>query len=55
VRRTGIQNLRHEATNRLFEIGLNIMEVASFTGHKDLRVLHRYTHMKTEDLARKPG
>ena len=60
VRRAGIVNLRfhdlrHEATTRLFEKGLNIMEVASITGHKDLRMLHRYTHLKAEDLARKLG
>jgi integrase len=60
VRRTGIENLRfhdlrHEATTRLFEKGLNIMEVASITGHKDLRMLRRYTHLKAEDLARKLG
>ena len=60
VRRAGIENLRfhdlrHEATTRLFEKGLNIMEVASVTGHKDLRMLRRYTHLKAEDLARKLG
>lgn len=57
-------NLRHEATTRLFERGLNIMEVASVTGHKNLpacalhadrRMLRRYTHLKAEDLARKLG
>ena len=60
VRRACIENLRfhdlrHEATTRLFEKGLNIMEVASVTGHKDLRMLRRYTHLKAEDLARKLG
>jgi integrase len=60
VRRAGIKDLRfhdlrHEATTRLFEKGLNIMEVASITGHKDLRMLRRYTHLKAEDLARKLG
>ena len=60
VRRAGIKDLRfhdlrHEATSRLFEKGLNIMEVASITGHKDLRMLRRYTHLKAEDLARKLG
>ena len=60
VRRAGIENLRfhdlrHEATTRLFEKGLNIMEVASITGHKDLRMLQRYTHLKAEDLALKLG
>ena len=60
VRRAGIENLRfhdlrHEGTTRLFEKGLNIMEVASITGHKDLRMLRRYTHLKAEDLALKLG
>ena len=60
VRRACIENLRfhdlrHEATTRLFEKGLNIMEVASVTGHKDMRMLRRYTHLKAEDLARKLG
>jgi DNA-binding XRE family transcriptional regulator len=31
------------------------MEVASITGHKDLRMLRRYTHLTAEDLARKLG
>ena len=31
------------------------MEVTSITGHKDLRMLHRYTHLKAEDLALKLG
>ena len=26
------------------------MEVASITGHKDLRMLRRYTHLSAEDL-----
>ena len=58
VRRAGIEDfhfhdLRHEATSRLFERGLNIMEVAAITGHKDLRMLQRYTHLRAEDLAKK--
>jgi integrase len=60
IRRAGIEglrfhDLRHEATTRLFEKGLNIMEVASITGHRDLRMLRRYTHLKAEDLAQKLG
>ena len=31
------------------------MEVASITGHKDLRMLQRYTHLRAEDLAKKLG
>lgn len=44
-------DLRHEATSRFFEMGLNIMEVSTITGHKDLKMLKRYTHLKAEDLA----
>lgn len=46
-------DLRHEATSRLFEAGLGVMEVASVTGHKDLRMLARYTHPRARDIARK--
>ena len=60
TRRAGIEDLRfhdlrHEATSRFFELGLNVMEVAAITGHKDLRMLQRYTHLKAEDLAKKLG
>lgn len=48
-------DLRHEATSRLVEKGLEILEVATITGHKDLRMLKRYTHLKAENLARKLG
>jgi len=44
-------DLRHEATSRLFEKGLNPMQVAAITGHKTLQMLKRYTHLKAEDLA----
>jgi integrase len=48
-------DLRHEAASRLFEKGLNVMEVASITGHKSLQMLKRYTHLRAEDLAKKLG
>ena len=44
-------DLRHEATSRFFERGLNPMQVAAITGHKTLQMLKRYTHLKAEDLA----
>ena len=58
IRKTGLQDLhfhdlRHEATSRFFELGLNVVEVAAITGHKDLKMLQRYTHLRAEDLARK--
>jgi integrase len=46
-------DLRHEATSRFFEKGLNVMEAASVTGHKDLRMLKRYTHLDASKLALK--
>jgi integrase len=48
-------DLRHEATSRLFERGLNVMEVALVTGHQDLRMLKRYTHLRAEDLVGRLG
>lgn len=44
-------DLRHEATSRLFEKGLNIAEVRGITGHKSLSSLERYVHMDTSKLA----
>jgi len=46
-------DLRHEATSRLFELGLELMEVSSITGHKDLRMLRNYTHLRPENLVKK--
>jgi len=46
-----LHDLRHEATSRFFEMGFNIMEVSAITGHKDLAMLKRYTHLRAEDLA----
>ena len=59
-RRAGIQDLRfhdlrHEATSRFFEKGLNPMQVAAITGHKTLQMLKRYTHLRAEDLAKMLG
>ncbi len=59
-RRAGIKglrfhDLRHEATSRLVEKGLNHMQVAAITGHKTLQMLKRYTHLRAEDLAKLLG
>ena len=48
-------DLRHEATSRLFEKGLNPMQVAAITGHKTLQMLKRYTHLRAEDLVGRLG
>jgi integrase len=46
-------DLRHEAVSRLFEIGLNPIEVGMITGHKTLSMLQRYTHLRSEELVAK--
>jgi len=46
---------RHEATSRLFEKGLNVMEAAAQTGHKTLQMLKRYTNLRAKDIATKLG
>ena len=46
-------DLRHEAVSRFFELGLNTAEVASISGHRDLRMLFRYTHLRAENLVQK--
>lgn len=46
-------DLRHEAISRFFERGLSIPEVALISGHRDYRMLVRYTHLRAEDLLRK--
>lgn len=43
-------DLRHEAVSRLFEKGLDVMSVATISGHRELRMLQRYTHLRAEDL-----
>jgi integrase len=48
-------DLRHEAVSRLFERGLNVLEVAAISGHKELKMLSRYTHLKASALVAKLG
>ncbi len=43
-------DLRHEGTSRLFEAGFQIQQVALVTGHKDWKMLRRYTHLRPETL-----
>jgi integrase len=58
VRRAGLvdlrfHDLRHEAISSFFEKGLNVPEVALISGHRDPRMLFRYTHPRAEDVAAK--
>ena len=48
-------DLRHEAVTRLFEKGLNPIEVGMVSGHKTLSMLQRYTHIRSQDLVSKLG
>ncbi|MFK2893682.1 site-specific integrase [Dyella flagellata] len=50
-----IHDQRHEATSRIAKKIPNLVELASVTGHKDLRMLQRYYHPRAEDLAKKLG
>lgn len=59
VQRAGLEDfrfhdLRHEAISRLAERGdLSILEVAAISGHRDLRLLQRYTHLSAGKIAQK--
>lgn len=46
-------DLRHEAVSRFFEMGLSVPEVSLISGHRDTRMLLRYTHLKPEVIASK--
>jgi integrase len=48
-------DLRHEAISRFFELGLSIPEVALISGHRDFKMLFRYTHLRPADVAKKLG
>ena len=43
-------DLRHEAVTRLFEKGLNPIEVGVISGHRSIGMLQRYTHLSASDL-----
>lgn len=46
-------DLRHEAISRFFEAGLSVAEVSLISGHKDPRMLFRYTHPQREQIIAK--
>jgi integrase len=57
-RRAGVEDLRfhdlrHKAISRFFEHGLSVPEVSAISGHKDPRMLRRYTHLRAESIAEK--
>lgn len=48
-------DLRHEGVSRLFEQGYTIEQVALVSGHRDWKMLARYTQIKAKDLHRQPA
>lgn len=47
---------RHEATSRLAEsCQYDLLELQAITGHRDIRMLQRYTHYCVTALAKKMG
>jgi integrase len=55
IKNLHFHDLRHEATSRLFEAGLRIEQVALVTGHRDWKMLKRYTHLRPEHLPKAPA
>lgn len=50
-----LHDLRHEGASRLFERGLNVMEVATITGHRSVQTLKRYVQLDPKQLVSKLG
>lgn len=55
TRRCDIKNLhfhdlRHTAITRYARAGLNTIQLSVISGHKDIRMLARYTHLKAEEM-----
>ena len=48
-------DLRHMALTKLSVKFTNILELASISGHRELKMLQRYVHIKAEDLVQKLG
>lgn len=51
-----LHDLRHEGASRYADkAGFSTIELAAITGHKDLRMLKRYTHPDAKELAKRMG
>jgi integrase len=46
-------DFRHESISRMSDLGLNVIELSSISGHKTLAMLKRYTHPCQETLLKK--
>lgn len=47
-----LHDLRREDISRFAEMGLTSAELAIISGHRDPRMLMRYTHLKPANLAK---
>ncbi|MBY4802075.1 site-specific integrase [Burkholderia cepacia] len=48
-------DLRHTAITRYARLGMNPIQLAMISGHKDILMLARYTHLKAEELVNMIG
>lgn len=46
-------DLRHEGISRMHEMGLTLPEIQSISGHRELKMLERYSHAATDALVAK--
>lgn len=53
IKRLRFHDLRHEGISRLFENKLSVPEVALVSGHRDLKQLHKYTHLRVQAIGKK--
>ena len=53
IKNLHFHDLRHEGISKLFEKGLSIPEVSLISGHRDYKMLFRYTHLRPEDILTK--
>ena len=52
IRDLRFHDLRHEATSRFAERGMDVLRIAAITGHSSMQMLKRYTHFRATDLAK---
>lgn len=57
IKRAGIDDLRfhdlrHEAASRMSDRETDFLRISAITGHSSLQMLKRYSHFRTEDLAK---
>ncbi len=48
-----IHDFRHTCASRLLQNGLNLYEVASILGHRDVQTTQRYAHLESRDVSQR--